>query len=84
MSNVTLIIAAAIAILAVAGLFLLLRKPTQRVSLSDSGPPPIAAPKPPAAPREGHGIADGAAAAVLDITGPVIGTTRMPICPPTI
>jgi len=71
MSNTTLIIAAIVALLAVVGLFLLLRRPTQRVVLSDSGLAPIAAPKPVV--REGHGIADSGAAAVLDIAGPVIG-----------
>ncbi|MBD3731586.1 MAG: hypothetical protein IE934_02535 [Sphingopyxis sp.] len=39
MSNATLIIATLIAIIAIAGLFLLLRKPRQRVSLSDAPPP---------------------------------------------
>lgn len=83
MSNNTLIIAAIVAILAVVGLFLLLRKPTQRVLLSDS-PPPVAAPKP-AAPKpvakESHGLADGAAAAVLDVSGPVIGVDVNPDLP---
>lgn len=83
MSNNTLIIAAIVAILAVVGLFLLLRKPTQRVSLSDS-PPPVAAPKPAASKpvaKEGHGLADGAAAAVLDVSGPVIGVDINPDLP---
>jgi predicted flap endonuclease-1-like 5' DNA nuclease len=81
MSNTTLIAAAIIAILAVVGLFLLLRKPTQRVSLSDS-PPPVAAPKP-APPKpapttepthpEGHGLAAEAAEAVLDVSAPMVG-----------
>ncbi|MET0374753.1 MAG: hypothetical protein ABW128_10910 [Rhizorhabdus sp.] len=77
MSNTTLIIAAIVAILAIVGLTLLLRKPTQRVSLSDSAPPPAAKP----AVREGHGIADSAAAAVLDISGPVIGVDAHPDLP---
>ena len=84
MSNATLIIAAIIAILAVIGLILLLRKPTQRVSLSDS-PPPIAAPRPAAKPasaaKEGHGIAAGAAAAVLDVSTPVLGVDAHPDLP---
>ena len=80
MSNVTLIIATIIAFLAVVGLFLLLRKPTQRVSLSD-GPPLVAAPKPAPLAREGHGLADGAAAAVLDVTGPVLGVDAHPDLP---
>lgn len=83
MSNVTLIIATIIALLAVVGLFLLLRRPTQRVSLSDS-PPLVAAPKP-VAPKpvgkEGHGIADSAAAAVLDVTSPVLGIDAHPDLP---
>jgi predicted flap endonuclease-1-like 5' DNA nuclease len=86
MSNTTLIVAAIVAILAIAGLFLLLRKPTQRVSLSDSATPPPApkpapAPAPAPAAREGHGIADSAAAAVLDISGPVIGVDAHPDMP---
>ncbi|MET0377076.1 MAG: hypothetical protein ABW128_22815 [Rhizorhabdus sp.] len=78
MSNTTLIIAAIVAILAIAGLFLLLRKPTQRVSLSDN-PPPVAAPKPVV--KESQGIADSAAAAVLDVSGPVIGVDINPDLP---
>lgn len=159
MSNTTLIIAAIVAILAVVGLFLLLRKPTQRVSLSDSTPPapapkpapaptpaptpvaeaapapapapvepapapapapaakaapkaapkaaapkpvatkaaapkaaaakaaPKAAPKaaakaaPKAASKEGKGIADSAAAAVLDVATPVLGVDAHPDLP---
>lgn len=85
MSNTTLIIAAVIALLAIVGLFLLLRKPTQRVSLSDSGPAPIAAPRPAPAPKplpkEGHGLVDSAAAAVLDISGSVIGVDAHPDLP---
>lgn len=130
MSNTTLIIAAIVAILAVVGLFLLLRKPTQRVSLSDSAPAapapkpapapapaptavaepaptpapapapePVAkaAPKPaPAAkaapkaapkaaakpaPKEGKGLADSAAAAVLDVSTPVLGVDAHPDLP---
>lgn len=84
MSNTTLIIAAIVAILAIAGLFLLLRKPTQRVSLSES-PAPMAAPKPaepkPAAPGEGHGLTDSAAAAVLDVSGPLVGVDVNPDLP---
>ncbi len=87
MSNTTLIIATIVAILAIAGLFLLLRKPTQRVSLSDS-PPPVAAPRtapvpalePVAAPvaKEGHSLADSAAAAVLDVATPLVGIDLHP------
>ena len=72
MSNATLIIAAIIAVLAVVGLFLLLRKPTQRVSLSDSPPAPARPAAPPVA-KEGQGLGDEAAAAVLDVAGPVLG-----------
>jgi predicted flap endonuclease-1-like 5' DNA nuclease len=76
MSNTTLIAAAIIAILAVVGLFLLLRKPTQRVSLSDS-PLPVAPPKPAAAAepvrKEGHGLTDEIAEAVLDVSAPMVG-----------
>ncbi len=78
MSNTTLIIAAIVAILAVVGLVLLLRQPTQRVSLSDSAPPPPTA-KP--APREGHGLADSAAAAVLDVSTPLLGIDAHPDLP---
>ena len=84
MSNLTLIIAAAIAIIAVVGLFLMLRKPTQRVSLSDN-PPPAAAPRPVPAPtppsHEGHSLADGAAAAMLDVATPIIGVDAHPDVP---
>lgn len=84
MSNSTLIIAAIVAILAVVGLFLLLRKPTQRVSLSDAPPPP-AAPKPvaPTAPvaKEGKGVVDSAAAAVLDVATPMVGIDLHPDLP---
>ncbi len=78
MSNATLIIATIIAILAVVGLFLLLRKPTQRVSLSDS--PPAAALRPPSASGK-HGLADSAAAAVLDVSTPVLGVDAHPDLP---
>nr|WP_047166751.1 hypothetical protein [Sphingomonas sp. Y57] len=88
MSNTTLIVAAIIAILAIVGLFLLLRKPTQRVSLSDAAPPaPAAKPAPEPAPsakpvaKEGHGITDSAAAAVLDVSGPVLGVDAHPDLP---
>ena len=90
MSNTTLIIAAIVAILAVIGLFLLLRKPKQRVSLSDPAPlvRPAAqtpavdpGPTPAVAPREGNGIADGAAAAVLDVATPVLGVDAHPDLP---
>jgi predicted flap endonuclease-1-like 5' DNA nuclease len=80
MSNATLIIATIIAILAITGLFLLLRKPTQRVTLTDS-PPLAAAPRPAPAKEEGHGLADGAAAAVLDVSGPVVGVDAHPDMP---
>lgn len=80
MSNITLIIATIIAILAIAGLILLLRKPTQRVALSDTPPPPAARV---IAHRDdhGHGLADSAAAAVLDVAGPVIGIDVHPDLP---
>jgi predicted flap endonuclease-1-like 5' DNA nuclease len=78
MLNTTLIIAAIVAVLAVVGLFMLLRTPTQRVRLSDAPPPP-AAPKPAA--KEGHGVVDSAAAAVLDMAGPVIGVDAHPDLP---
>jgi len=87
MSNVTLIIAAVVALLAVVGLFLLLRTPTQRVILSDSQPPVVsrsatAQPSSPAtAPGEGHGFTDGAAAAVLDVSSPVLGVDAHPDLP---
>lgn len=80
MSNATLIIAAIVAILAIAGLVLLLRKPTQRVSLSDS-PPPVAAPRPTSPTAEKHGLADGAAAAMLDVSTPVLGVDAHPDLP---
>lgn len=86
MSNATLIVIAIIAVLAVVGLFLLLRTPTQRVSLSDS-PPSAAIPRPPRrtepAPltKEGHGLADEAAAAVLDVSSPMLGVDAHPDMP---
>jgi predicted flap endonuclease-1-like 5' DNA nuclease len=84
MSNTTLIIAAIVAILAVAGLFLLLRRPTQRVSLSDSpspAPVPVAPPAPPPLPKEGHSLADSAVAAMLDVSTPVLGIDAHPDLP---
>jgi predicted flap endonuclease-1-like 5' DNA nuclease len=82
MSNTTLIIATIIAILAIVGLFLLLRKPTQRVSLSDSPPPAVSRPAPaPAVAKEGHGLADSAAAAMLDVSTPVLGIDAHPDLP---
>ena len=88
MSNATLIIIAIIAILAVVGLILLLRKPTQRVSLSEN-PPASSMPRtaraaePAVAParKEGHGLADEAAAAVLDVSSPMIGVDAHPDMP---
>lgn len=84
MSNTTLIIAAIIAILAVIGLFLLLRTPTQRVSLSDT-PPAVAKqaiPVPvPATPKEGHGLVDAAVAAALDVATPMLGIDAHPDMP---
>ena len=80
MSNATLIIAAIIAILAIIGLFLLLRKPTQRISLSDS-PPLAAAPRPAPAVAEQQGLADSAVAAVLDVSTPVLGIDAHPDMP---
>lgn len=85
MSNTTLIIAAIVAILAVVGLLLLLRKPTQRVSLSESAPLPRVVPEPTPAPapaaKERHGIVDGAAAAFLDMSTPVLGVDAHPDLP---
>lgn len=83
MSNSTLIVAAIVALFAIVGLVLLLRKPTQRVSLSEGMPPPAAKPAPVATStaKEGHGLADGAAAAVLDMAGPVIGVDAHPDLP---
>lgn len=83
MSNSTLIVAAIVAVLAIIGLVLLLRKPTQRVSLSEGAPPPAARPvaAPARAAKEGHGLTDGAAAAVLDMAGPVIGVDAHPDLP---
>lgn len=94
MSNTTLIIAAVVAILAVVGLFLLLRKPKQRVSLSEPAPlarpaapvapkaeKPAPAPAPKPAPKEGKGIADSAAAAVLDVATPMLGVDAHPDMP---
>jgi predicted flap endonuclease-1-like 5' DNA nuclease len=80
MSNTTLIIAAIVAVLAVVGLFLLLRTPTQRVRLSDAPPPPASTTRSAPAPaaKEGHGVVDSAAAAVLDMAGPVIGVDAHP------
>ncbi len=83
MSNSTLIIAAIVALFAIIGLVLLLRKPTQRVSLTEAVPPPAAKPASAAKPaaKEGHGLADGGAAAVLDMAGPVIGVDAHPDLP---
>lgn len=81
MSNTTLIIAAIIAVLAVVGLFLLVRKPTQRVSLSEPAPLPRAATPPATARAEGHGLTDSAAAAVLDVSGQMIGIDAHPDLP---
>ena len=89
MSNGTLIIATIVAILAVVGLFLLLRKPKQRVSLSEPAPlarpaapaPAKAAPEPVAVTKEGHGVVDSAAAAVLDMATPVLGVDAHPDLP---
>jgi len=80
MSNTTLIIAAIIALFAVVGLFVLVRKPTQRVSLSESAPLPRTPPPPaaPARPAERHGLTDSAAAAVLDVSGQMIGIDAHP------
>ncbi len=83
MSNATLIIAAIVALIAIGGLFLLLRRPTQRVSLSERAP--VAAlrptPTPAAVAKEGHGLADSAAAAVLDVSSPVLGIDAHPDLP---
>jgi predicted flap endonuclease-1-like 5' DNA nuclease len=81
MSNTTLIIAAIIAILAVVGLFVLVRKPTQRVSLSESAPLPRAAAAAAVPKTDRHGLTDGAAAAVLDVSGQMIGIDAHPDLP---
>ncbi|RVT92735.1 hypothetical protein [Sphingomonas crocodyli] len=76
MSNTTLIIIAIAIVLVIAVIFLLTRKPTAQV-------PPAAATKPvtpvakPAEPAH-SGIADSAAAAVLDVAGPVVGVDLNP------
>ncbi len=85
MSNTALIVIGAIVLIAIFAFVLLTRKP-QSVELS-SAPQPVAAPKPkpaPAAPvaaKEGHGVADSAAAAVLDVATPVLGVDAHPDLP---
>ena len=84
MSNTTLIIAAIVAILAVAGLILLLRTPTQRVALSPDAVAPVKSSAPAvkaARPAEGHGLVDSGAAAVLDVSGPLLGIDAHPDMP---
>jgi len=69
MSNTALIVIGAIVLIAIIAFVLLMRKP-QSVSLSSPAQPIVSA-KPAA--KEGHGISDGAAAAFLDVSTPIIG-----------
>jgi len=79
MSNTALIVIGAIIVIALVAVILLIRKP-QSVSLSEAAPPMVShKPKPVA--REGRGIADGAAAAMLDVATPVIGVDAHPDLP---
>jgi predicted flap endonuclease-1-like 5' DNA nuclease len=71
MSNTTLIILGVVALIVITVALLLMRKP--------AAPKPIAPTKP--APAEGHGVADSAAAAFLDVSGPVIGIDAHPDLP---
>jgi predicted flap endonuclease-1-like 5' DNA nuclease len=71
MSNTTLIIVAIFALLIIGAVILL------RGKSSSSLPQP--APKP--QPTEGHGFADGAAAAVLDVSTPLLGIDAHPDLP---
>ena len=84
MSNTALIVIGAIVLVALVASVLLMRKP-QSVSLSPTAPLPVAKPAPKAKPeavtREGHGIADSAAAAILDMATPVIGVDAHPDMP---
>ena len=62
MSNTTLIIIAiVVVVLAIAAVALLRRKP-----------PTIAQPGPKPSAKEGHGLADSAAAAMLDVSTPIL------------
>jgi predicted flap endonuclease-1-like 5' DNA nuclease len=70
MSNTALIVIGVVVVLAIAAFLLLARKPA-------TGPSPA----PEQTPAEGHGLADSAAAAVLDVTGPVIGADLHPDLP---
>lgn len=82
MSNTALIVIGAIVLIALVAFVLLMRKP-QSVSLS-STPQPVAPPKPkpaPAVAKEGHGVVDGAAAAMLDVATPVLGVDAHPDMP---
>ena len=81
MSNTALIVIGAIVLIAIVAFVMLMRKP-QSVSLSSPSQPivsPTPAPKPVAS--EGHGIADGAAAAFLDISTPILGVDAHPDMP---
>jgi len=71
MSNTTLIIIAiVVVVLAIAAVALLRRKP-----------PTIAQPGPKPSAKEGHGLADSAAAAMLDVSTPILGIDAHPDMP---
>lgn len=70
MSNTTLIIIAILAILIIGTVFLLRGK-------AASSPLPRPTPRP----AEGHGLADSAAAAVLDVSTPLLGVDAHPDLP---
>jgi predicted flap endonuclease-1-like 5' DNA nuclease len=71
MSNTTLIIVAIVAILIIGAVFLL------RGKSSSSLPQPTQKPQP----TEGHSFADSAAAAVLDVSTPLLGVDAHPDMP---
>ncbi|TZG26280.1 hypothetical protein [Sphingomonas montanisoli] len=79
MSNTTLIIIAVAVVLVIAVIFLLTRKPTAQVPPASVAKPAAPAPKPVEQPHSG--IADGAAAAMLDVAGPVVGVDLNPDLP---
>ena len=85
MSDTALIVIGAIVLIALVAFVLLMRKP-QSVNLSSDTSPatkaaPAPVPKPKPVPKEGHGITDSAAAAVLDIATPVLGVDAHPDLP---